>query len=292
MRVARWHIDVSSRSDVYTIVPLYDLHIGSAACDEKGITSVVSRIKSDPLCYWIGGGDMCEYINMRDRRFDATMLPEWLNAKALADLAKAQRDRLLDYLKPIANKCIAILSGNHENSIRLHYERDVHAEFVAEIKSAGKFKADSVLGLGVYGWCLLNFRRTGKQNKTGSSGVPIVLNLHHGFTNGRLEGAKALNMQRWLWTHECDVALQGHSHNLQVQAQQIESVNQNGVWQVRNQFGAYCGSFLRGVLPDSDGTYTERAGYLPQGAGRIEVRIRPGAHKYEDRLTVKAILAE
>jgi len=63
----------------------------------------------------------------------------------LSDIAKAQRDKFLTYIKPIAHKCLGLIQGNHEEFIKSRYERDVYLEIVSGVK--GLSKTDKNLAL-------------------------------------------------------------------------------------------------------------------------------------------------
>ena len=63
-----------SRSDTFTLVPIGDVHIGNAACDEARLRRVVDRIAADEWSYWVGLGDYCDFINMQDKRFSPDSL--------------------------------------------------------------------------------------------------------------------------------------------------------------------------------------------------------------------------
>lgn len=270
---------------VYRIVPLGDIHIGSAACDEKLLRQVVARIEADPTCYWIGMGDYCEFINIHDKRFDSAVLADWVDVADLVDLAQAQRDRFLSIVKPIAGKCLGLVIGNHEGTIQRKFERDIYREIVVTLKGWGGFPNDHKLAFGVYGWLQLAF--CWGEDKRGGS-VVITGNVHHGFTGGRLGGAKALNMERWLWTHNADFVLFGHSHNADVYRRAVEYVGRNGHIRQQVRLGGYSGTFMRTVNDGGPATYIERRGYLPQPIGGIEVELRPGMQKGQQM--VKMIL--
>jgi predicted phosphodiesterase len=265
------------RGDTFRIVPLADVHIGSAACNEKLLRSVVQRIKDDDRCYWIGLGDYCEFVNRSDKRFSTSALADWLRVEHLGDIARAQRDRFLDIIKPIADRCLAIVGGNHEWAIKQHYERDILYEIVSEIKKAAGHPADYRLCFDSCGWLVLTFRReAGRTRRT------LRIYLHHGFVGGKLAGAKALNMQRWLWTHDADLVLFGHSHNTGIQVEAVESVTTAGKILFQHRIGAYAGTFLRGA------EYAQRKGYFPLPLAHVEVVLRPGAVEYRDRIKVLA----
>lgn len=267
-----------TRSDVFRIVPLGDIHLGNAACDEKLFKAVVKRIADDDDCYWIGMGDYCEFINRSDPRFSVGSLAPWVGMKHLGDLAKAQRDRFLKIVKPIAGKCLGLVEGNHERVIYKHYERQIYSEIVTKIKKAGGFDADHQLALGYCGWLLLKFHRNsdGERHQTGT----IRLNLHHGFVGGRLAGAKALNMQRWLWTHDADLVIFGHSHNTASQVESVQSVTGGGKIRDHHRIGCYAGTFMNGA------EYAEERGYFPMPKTYIEARLRPGATDARERVRV------
>ena len=220
MRVLSHDFHTESRSTVYKLIPLGDIHIGAAACDEDRLMKIVKRIEKDELAYWYGMGDYCDFINMRDPRFSVGTLAPWISMEMMGDLAKAQRDRFLDIFKPIAHKCIGMIEGNHETSIHKFYERDIYSEIVSEIKEAGRFAPDHQLAFGFYGWSFLRFYRKGHSHL-------FKINLHHGYVGGKLAGAKALEMQRWLWSHDADVVVFGHSHNTSIQIEQTEGIKES-----------------------------------------------------------------
>ena len=258
------------------------MHIGSQACDESLFRQVVKRIEGDPNCYWIGMGDYCDFINLSDKRFDPAVLARWLKMSDLSDLTRAQRDRFLDIVRPIAPKCLALLEGNHERTITRHYERAIYGEIVTAIKEMAGMPPDAPLGLGFYGWLVLSFYHTEKR----ASGRNVIFNLHHGFVGGKLAGAKALNMQRWLWSHECDVAIFGHSHNQAVQVEAVEYIDTRYNLRNRRRYGCYAGTFLKSV-DEGISTYSEVKGYFPLPVGgHIEIVLQPHTKAEAHRVRV------
>jgi len=248
------------------------------ACDEELLKSVVNRIKEEENTYWIGMGDYCEFINLRDPRSQIDILAGWMDMADLLDISKAQINRFCNHVEPIAHKCLGMLQGNHEETLQKHYERAVYSEIVTRIKEMGGHKSDDQLAIGFYGWIMLTFLRSSAAIST------FRFNVHHGFVGGRLKGAKALNMERWLWNHDCDVALMGHSHNADAFTATIEYVDRSGHIQEQIRKGGYSGTFLRSVIDDGPSTYSERRGYYPTPTGGCEVFIRPGAKLERDRI--------
>lgn len=273
-------------SDVFKITPLGDIHLGSASCDEKSFKAKVKEIQEEDNHYWIGLGDYCEFINRSDPRFDVANLADWLIKKsALSDIAKAEREYFLDIIEPISHKCLGLVMGNHEKSIIKYYERDIYFEIVTSIKEMGKFPSDHQLSFGYYGWLILGFYRDQKK-KQGSHNITI--NLHHGFVGGKLAGAKALNMQRWLWSHDCDIVIFGHSHNEGSQTEAVEYVDQAGNIKIKPRKGMYAGTFLRSTNDNGGASsYSEEKGYFPLAHSVIPyITLKPQTKVEHERIKI------
>lgn len=278
--ITRDFFDVT-RPDIFTIADIGDVHIGAAACDEKRLRDKVDRIAGDERCYWIGLGDYCDFINRSDPRFSPGSLAKWITMADLADLAAAQRDRFLDIVKPIAGKCLALVEGNHETAITKHYERGIYSEIVTAIKQFAGHPDDYKLGVGYNGWLILNFYRSPKGKRLAQSSK-ISINLHHGFGGGKLAGGKALNLERWLWNHECDIAILGHTHNTMTITGARESVVGKTV-QHKKMLGVIGGTFLGSFNQDGPSTYSEVNGYFPLPLTSVEIGLRPHAKDFNDR---------
>jgi len=263
-----------TRSDSFRIVPIGCTHCGNMAAEEHQpkLKALIAEIVADPYAYTILMGDAAEFINTRDKRFDAASLASWISVPDLVDLAKVQKEYYLDELiHPLAkaNKILAITSGNHEEAIKRYSERDVYSEIVSTIKGWQGMKASEKLGVGMTGWLLLRFAEEAEGEKCKGSRI-IKVNLHHGFVGGRLDGAKALNMQRWLWSHDADVAMMGHSHDIKVLPGAIERLNiRTGKSEIQNRLGLITGNWL------GRAAYASDMGYFPLPVGYTELRLWP-----------------
>ena len=276
-----------ARGDSFRIVPLGDIHLGAAACDEERLKRTIDSIKNDPATYWIGMGDYCDFINRNDKRFNVATLADWVITKsALGDLAGAQKDRFLEMIAPIAPKCLALLEGNHETAIWHHNERNIYSDIVQGVKGAAQMNPEAPLALGYNGWITLVFY-VGENVQSG--GVETYrFNLHHGFTGGRLAGAKALNIQKWLWTHDADLVIFGHSHNTSIQIEAVERLDREGNVSYQKRIGCFSGTYLRTSADGAD-TYSEIKGYLPMPTSGVEIMIRPKAAQREDAIRVISV---
>ena len=272
-----------SRPKIFNLYPIGDIHIGAAACDEERLKRLVNRVKEDKDAIWLGMGDYCDFINRGDRRYDPQTTADWLRDEH--DMAKEQIAYLTEILSPIAHKCIGLIEGNHEREIKIKWERDVQYEIVQKIKDHGKINPDWYMDLGYYSW--INFKTyfTKPGEKKGRA-TRLVLNVHHGFTGGRLAGAKALNLQRWLWIHDADLVLFGHSHSGVAQPEIVQSINAAGKFIEKVRKGTHTGTFLKNENVDGASTYSERKGYFPVPLGGCMVQLRPQSENQYDRVKI------
>ena len=124
MRTLRKTIYYPSRSTTIRLYNLTDVHCGARACDEKLFRQKIDEIAADPHAYWVGGGDYVDAIcRAGDKRYHELTIAPWLYGKN--DVMGRQRDRFVEMVAPIANKCLAMASGNHEFAAEKWYDRDL-----------------------------------------------------------------------------------------------------------------------------------------------------------------------
>jgi hypothetical protein len=275
-----------SRTDEFVIVPLFDIHIGHRDCNEAALKRVVDTIANTPNMYWIGGGDFCDFIRVHDPRFSPEAYADWIQVKHLGDVARAQRDRFLDIIEPIAPKCLGLLMGNHEETIHRYSERRIYDEIVMGVKERAGFPAEQPLALGYSGFLWLDFV-VSKEGAKRESVHGIVFDLHHGHVGGRLKGAKGLNLQREMWYSRGDIMLRGHSHNTDAQTEAVIIPKRRSI-ETKMVFGAYCGCFLESVSKDGV-NYAERAKYPPVPLAGIEVVLSPRSSNPRKRIRVDVV---
>jgi hypothetical protein len=87
-----------------TIVPFGDLHIGYITCNLEKVNKVVDYIK-DNECVWIGMGD---YID------NTPPSHKYYRQETTVSTPQQQVFDYVETVKPIADKCIGLLYGNHE----------------------------------------------------------------------------------------------------------------------------------------------------------------------------------
>ena len=220
--------------------------------------ATVKRVRDDDRCYWVGMGDYCEWINRKDRRFDPESMPSWL--WGVGDLAKAQRERIIEILKPIGDKCLGLIEGNHERTILQHMERDVYTTVAEGIGARC---------LGPMGFVRLSFVRA----KTDIQLFTILAT--HGWWGGRLMGAGGLNLERVAGWSNADIVMAGHDHKRRafplsrLVATKADTVEEREVWVMST------GSYLGGAR------YAQAKGYRPLPIGAPEVIITPNHRRIQ-----------
>jgi len=272
MRAIIRTIEYKHRSDYIDITPLFDMHIGNAACDELLLRQTVKRITEEENHYWIGGGDTCDYINRKDKRYRETSVASWLHG--VEDIARMSRDRAISILEPIKDKCVGLIRGNHEMDFLRRYEVDIYASMVDKLRPTHNVK----VMLGIQGFIILRLRRQLESSAKRTS-WPVRIYCHHGYGSGRLEGGHALALGRIFKDYDCDVGLMGHRHVKQVLSRAQVAVTRDGRIFDRHQVGAFCGSFLRSYTEDE--VYVEEKGLPAQPIGPIKLRLWPNDRKIE-----------
>lgn len=262
MRVVEHAID--NWTGPYALVLLGDLHLGASNVDERLVEQVSRRIKGENVG-WVDLGDSIDAINMRDPRFDPRMLPEWIDLADLIDIPKAQIERYKHYFGHSGANCLARLYGNHEATLQKHTERDVYASLSNAIALAPE------RALGYSGFIRLRFRkRLGVKNTVKDTWTQTIY-LSHGATNGKLAGAKALNLERLALGWDADIYVVGHSHTKLVLQKRVLGLSpKKNVIEDRQKIMINVGAFM-----DGSKGYAERKGLYPQAMGPVELHFFP-----------------
>jgi len=274
MRTLRHVLYYPSRSDRITLYNLTDLHIGAAACNEKLFLQKVEEIAATPHTYWVGGGDYVDAIaRVGDKRYHELTIAPWLYGKN--DVMGHQRDRFLEMVEPIADKCLGLVSGNHEFAAERWYDRDLYWEIVTGVARQAK-RDPGELALGVGGFLVLRFRRGTPQSYGGSKTITIFIT--HGWGGGRLPGGHALTLGRTMGDYAADLILMGHRHVQQLVIKTI-TVPSGSTAKVTRRYGVYCGTYLGAYVRPSDGrpvdTYPEHKGLPPSPVGTPTILVKP-----------------
>ena len=275
MKTVEYVFNADSRSAQFKFYALGDIHVGALNCAEHEFMRLVRTIANDDNARWIGGGDMLDAVIIQDaKRFDINSLPDWMvtgsakSVKAMVgDIIAAQKRRFLHMVKPIKDKCLGLIEGNHEYSIFKHHNRDVMAELC---------NAMEVPNLTDCTFMRLKFKR----HTVGTPQVAVVTVFAcHGHSAGRSSGAEPNNLFKLSADKHADIVLTGHSHTFNIHPPiPIMRLPANGKLLaepiVREKYAANWGSYML-TYKDGPSTYASRANYPIRPMYTVETTITP-----------------
>jgi len=264
MEINERTINFKSRKDWFHLVPIGDIHLGNIGCDVEKLKEMIDWIKEKDDVYWIGMGDYLDCINYTDKRFDPCTIAKQYR-EYLSNCVPMQIQDLIDLFKPIANKCIGLHRGNHEETIRLHYHYDVLYELWKEFKVP--MLNDTAITRLRFNW-----------NKHGGS-QRCVFDIFstHGHIGGRKGGGKINYLEDMIGFVDADVYLMGHSHIKATETKSTLYVDNMMNFKNRKRVLAVTGSYLRGYQQGSS-SYVEKWGYPPSDIGVVKIMFNPDKH--------------
>lgn len=238
--------------DEVAIIPIGDIHIGNKNADLAAVKKVIKTVEENGY-YWIGMGDYADSILPNDRRYDFDVID-----KSLAT-PQAQLDYLEDLFHPIREKCLGLLTGNHEDVIRRRYQFDLTRILC---------KVLDVEYLGYNTFYRLKFVREGHRRK-------FDFFATHGFFNGRTRSGRITRVEKLAEFIEANLYLMGHTHDLMVTTDIIYSLNTATKLVEKERTFVLTGGFLRGYVDKRDFGYVERKLLKPVKVGVPIIRINP-----------------
>ena len=277
-------IHMKGRADSFTFCHLTDLHIGTAACNEKQLKADIQTIK-DNGWGWFGGGDYIEAISPSDRRrWDSGIVAPWIDDPE--DAVQIQAEYAADLLRPIADQCMGLLIGNHEWTARKYGNFSPYRFIVRELAAArGEKVNESGLALGWGDYFALRFSRSTNNKKSGRGAVvTTILHLHHGHGSAGvgLPGNYALKLGRELDNFpSAMLILRGHLHVRHYVEKVHEVVAQTKIKKV-TRMGFFVPGYLETRLVDRKTdkvippqTYAQERGYGGASIGTFPITIKP-----------------
>lgn len=208
MRWSERVLRCDGRGDTWSVYPLGDCHIGARNCAEGALKKVIEEIRKDPKALWFGGGDIIDAVSPSDVRYDCQNLAEWFftgDSERIQDnissVITQQVSRAIEIFYPIRDKCLGLLTGNHEDKIRTREHRDVQSEICSGL-GVEKCEYEHI-------WRLKMTRP--------SSVVHIFIYGYHGWGAGRTAGSEPNKLKNLLDEWESvDIVFRGHSHSFAI----------------------------------------------------------------------------
>lgn len=198
MEICTTRVRVESSRETWELHPLGDTHIDDPDHAADALARRIEAIRDNPRALWAGVGDYGSLILPGDKRFGSGthLKDEWL--EHIGRLPDYYLDRCEEIFKPIADKCVGLIGGNHEATIGKNYHRGVVAELASRLGRPDLY-------LGDRGWSVIVFNN-------GTRRLTLRLYTYHGWSAGRLKGRKAIQGERELGARDADVFFLGHDH--------------------------------------------------------------------------------
>ena len=267
--VGKIYLNQPSRSTVWSLYNLSDIHLGNKACAKGRLLKDIKEIKSNKYARWFATGDLGEYISHSDKRHDFGALdPEIFDTPdKLGNIGKTVHDVLMDLLSPIKDKCLGVGIGNHEwsYSVRENQESLQRALSIA-------------LGVPYLGYtafmdtvfCRLEHDK-----------VSIRHLLTHGSGGSATPGGKINRLVKYTYMFDADVYWVGHMHDdihkiVPLIKADVKCKEVIHAYKVAVLSGSYFRTYVQGAI-----SYGEQKGYAPTFLGPSRVDIEP-FHFYKD----------
>lgn len=190
----------------YRLYLLSDTHEGAKGSETKLIKSIVDEISQDDNALWAHLGDFGEYINLGDKRFDPDSIADWLylgRENTMGDIARAETARVIETFAPIKDKCVALVEGNHEATMREYCEHDCYSVIID-----GLADGDNEHRLGHRGVVYLRFNRS-----EGGGSTAVKIFLTHGSGSASTAGSTLTKLYKYEQQLDgVDVVAMGHLH--------------------------------------------------------------------------------
>lgn len=241
------------KSKEVEICPFGDTHLGSKGFRKDKFKRFLEWAKSKDNVYLIGMGDLIDCIIPKDDRFSADEDEPY---KVIDDL----KDEMEDMLRPVKDKIICLLMGNHE----YHMFQDGYG---CPVKKICKNLGIKYGGFSAY----IKLKVVPKTHQKS-----LIIWAHHGWFSGRKRGSKVNALEDNLAFYDANVYLTGHSHDLW--ATRKSRIYWGGS---KDVIFANTGSFLETANLGST-SYSERANLPPQKLGVIKIKWLP----YEEKIYV------
>ena len=250
---------IINKSDCILLRPLYDLHIGSDACDLEQLKRDIDWIKRRPNAYTFLGGDIIEAINPSDKRFELAGVVEKMRGK-LNDLAQEQVKEAVAILKPIKGKILYSLEGNHEAKVKKNYYYDCSNSIAEQL--GVPFKSYSCLSKLIF------------EYKKCKSRVDIY--SHHGYGGGRKAPSKITALMEFAMSFDASIYIMGHNHGIGVHSQPRLGLGDKGRNKLvaRNMLFVLGGCYTK-TYKTGNSNYAEKTAYPVSHIGSNIIKIIP-----------------
>jgi len=187
-----------SNEDI-TLVPVFDLHVGSEHFQKDRWEAFVKRVQSDPSIRLVIGGDMM------DNGIKASVTLPYEQVLR----PREQKAYLVETLSPIKDRILCGVSGNHEwRSVKEVDDNPLYDVF-AKMDIEDLYRENGA-------FLFLTFGERARESGSTVSGIDrpfYCIMVHHGSGGGMYIGSQAYKQERFGGMVEgLDLLITGHTH--------------------------------------------------------------------------------
>ena len=241
-------IDLPRELDSIELHIFADEHLGDENCDVKRLLQRIEYVKNKPNAYCILNGDI---IDNATRNSVGDIYAQTLNP--MEQLARA-----VEIFTPIADKCLCLTQGNHENRTARSEGIDLTSLLARQLGLYERYTSTSALL-----FVRLGEESAGRKETNGSGNVRkicySIYTLHGSGSGGRREGGKINRLADMAAIIDADVYIHSHTHLPIIMKQAYYRTDvRNSTVGVADKLFVNTASNL-----DYDGSYGEYGAYKP-----------------------------
>ena len=243
-------VDLPRELDSIELHIFADEHLGDVHCDVKRLLQRIEYVKNTPNAYCLLNGDIID--NATKTSVGDNIYSQKLNP--MQQLAKA-----VELFSPIADKCLCITHGNHEDRTMKNDGICISALLAQQLGLHERYTSTSALLFVRFG------EESAKKKETNGSGnirriCYSIYALHgSGSGSGRREGGKINKLADMAAIIDADVYVHGHQHLPIIMKQAFYRTDvRNSTVGITDRLFVNTASNL-----DYDGSYGEYGAYKP-----------------------------
>ena len=183
-----------------TIIPIYDVHLGSQECMEQEFIKFIQTVQNTPNVYLVLGGDLIDNGTKSSvtNVFRATMSPS------------QQKKEMANILKPVADRILCFVPGNHERRSGKDADDDPVYDIAAKLDLEHIYRENIAFIKIQMGQ---TERSIGASRVDGDKRPTYTIVVSHGAGGGILTGATVNRGERFGYVIDgMDALIMGHSH--------------------------------------------------------------------------------
>ena len=187
-------IIVKQFKDEITIYPISDVHLGSVEHHATEWKKFVDKIKEEPNSYIVLAGDL---MNNATRSSVSNIFDEVITPGK-------QKQMIIEYLKPIKDKILCAVSGNHERRSIKDADDDPTYDIMCKLDLEHLYRRNIAF---------LKIQIGTAKELKGKYGATYMVAVTHGAGGGIYTGAAVNRNERFAYTIDgLDCLIVGHSH--------------------------------------------------------------------------------